>query len=73
MILKIYKTKRPDDSLSKHLYVPHPVTGSSFQIAFLGLNCYVSSKLEYKQVEMYDKFSIYCTNDAVVTCLDNIL
>lgn len=48
------------------------IAGSSFQIAFLCLNCCVSSKSEQKQVEMYDKFSIYCANIAVVTCLDNI-
>lgn len=49
-----------------------PIAGSSFQIAFLCLNCYISSKSEWKQVEMYDKFSIYCTNDCVATCLHNI-
>jgi hypothetical protein len=64
-LLLRFLVKRPDGSLSKHLYFPHPRAGSSFQMAFLCLNCYVSSKLEYKQVEMHDKFSIYYTNGAV--------
>lgn len=34
MIFKVHKVERPDGSLSKHLYFPHPVAGSHVRLHF---------------------------------------